>query len=94
MVYNGVLDYEWDEAKRSETLVDRGVDFASMEFFEWGTAIVERDLRHTDEVRFITTGIILDRLHVAVYTYCGEIVRIISLRKANAREVRKYGQQD
>ena len=88
------MDYEWDEAKRRDTLVYRGVDFGSMVNFDWDTATVERDIRHADEIRFLATGYIQGRLHRLVYTMRGETVRIISLRKANAREVRRYGQRD
>ena len=88
------MAYEWGEAKRSETLVDRGVDFACMVDFDWETATVERDIRHDDEIRFLATGSIQGRLHRVVYTMRGETVRIISMRKANAREVMRYGQRD
>ena len=88
------MDYERDEAKRRDTLVDRGVDFGSMVNFDWDTATVERDIRRGDEIRFLATGSIQGRLHRLVYTMRGETVRIISLRKANAREVRRYGQRD
>ena len=79
------MRYEWDEVKRAETLATRGIDFASMESFDWATAVIERDTRHVQEIRYIGGG-----HHRVVYTERGEIIRIISLRKANAREVRRY----
>lgn len=84
------MRYEWDEVKRAETLATRGIDFASMESFDWATAVIERDTRHVQEIRYIATGYIGGRHHRVVYTEWGEIIRIISLRKANAREVRRY----
>jgi uncharacterized DUF497 family protein len=36
-------------------------------------------------------GLIHGRMHVCVYTLRGEVCRIISLRKANRREVDAYG---
>ena len=30
-----MLRYEWDEAKRAETLLEREIDFASMDYFDW-----------------------------------------------------------
>ena len=67
------------------------VDFASMDFFEWATALIERSDRF-QEVRYIATGYIGQRLHRVVYTARGESIRIISLRKANLREMRRYAE--
>ena len=40
--------------------------------------------------RFVATGFIGRRLHVAVFTERGDRVRVISLRRANSREARRY----
>jgi uncharacterized protein len=42
------------------------------------------------EPRFIALGLIGNRPHVMVFTPRGDMVRIISLRKANAREITRY----
>ena len=60
-----------------------------MDFFEWATALIERSDRY-EEVRYIATGYIGQRLHRVVYTTRDESTRIISLRKANPREMRRY----
>ena len=39
-------------------------------------------------------GYIGSRLHVVVYTMRGTRRRVISLRKANSREVRKYAEAE
>lgn len=44
-----------------------------------------------DETRNIALGYIKRRLHVLVFTIRRQTVRVISLRKANQREVRAYG---
>jgi uncharacterized DUF497 family protein len=38
-------------------------------------------------------GPIDDRLHVAVITFRGDRVRVISLRRANRREERRYAKE-
>jgi uncharacterized DUF497 family protein len=91
MVYNGIVDYEWDEAKRAETLARRGLDFASVILFEWNTAITRRSDRH-GEIRFMATGYIGDRLHIVIYTMRASRCRIISLRYASRSEVREYAE--
>ncbi len=86
-------EYEWDEAKREENLRKHGVDFATMERFEWDTAVVERSDRH-GEIRFTGVGYMGDRLHQVVFTERGDTTRIISLRRAGVEERRRYAQTD
>ena len=83
------IRYEWDENKRTETLREREIDFASMYDFDWETAIHQRSDRDA-ETRWASFGLIGNRLHHVVWTERGDRVRIISLRKANSGEVRKY----
>jgi uncharacterized DUF497 family protein len=56
----------------------------------WNTAVTQQDLRSVDEERWISVGLIEDRLYVAVWTQRGTDTRIISLRKANNREADRY----
>jgi uncharacterized DUF497 family protein len=68
-----------------------GVDFSDMEAFEWETAVIGSSHRH-GEARYVALGYIGDRLHYAVYAMRGGKCRIISLRRANSREERRYAQ--
>ncbi|GEO41443.1 hypothetical protein SAE02_55910 [Skermanella aerolata] len=43
------------------------------------------------EERLVCFGYVEGRLHVCVYTARDEVFRVISVRKANEREVKKYG---
>jgi Uncharacterized protein conserved in bacteria len=81
--------FRWDEDKRAANLVKHGIDFASVRDFEFGTALVLADTRH-DEPRLTAVGLVGDRLHVLVFTVETRSVRVISLRKANKREIRAY----
>ena len=83
--------YEWDEAKRHSNRSKHRLDFTAIEAFDWDTASTKPDNRH-GELRFVATGYIGSRLHIVVYTERGDRMRIISLRKANPREVRDYVQ--
>lgn len=85
------MEYEWDEAKREDTLARRDVDFASVEHFDWDTAVIERSDRYS-EIRFMATGYIFDRLYTVVFTRRENRIRIISLRRASTREIIKYAQ--
>lgn len=83
--------YEWDEAKRKGNWEKHGIDFESIQLFGWGTALIEQSDRY-GEVRYGGLGYIGDHLHYVVFTERDDIVRIISLRRANAVERRRYDQ--
>ena len=85
------MEFEWDRLKRRANLEKHRVDFAAMYDFEWETAAIDFDDRH-DEPRWVARGFIGVVLHVAVFTERDGETRIISLRKANAREERDYAQ--
>jgi uncharacterized protein len=85
--------FEWDEEKDARCRHDRGLGFADVlpAFLDPGRRI-EPDLRWSyGEARFRLYGLVEGRLFVIVYTWRGEAVRIISARKANARERRQHG---
>ena len=83
--------YAWDERKRASNLRKHGVDFAIVQAFDFETAIVLRDDRKDyGEERFRAYGTIRGRLHALVFTRCEEKIRVISLRKSNAREIATY----
>lgn len=85
------INYAWDEAKREATLAERGIDFADIRSFDWDSALVLRDEREDyGETRYRAMGLIAGRLHVVVVTPREEVLRVISLRKANAREVKLW----
>lgn len=87
----GAVQYTWDEAKRAANTADHGIDFTAAYRFEWDTAKVDPDTRRDyGESRFVALGRIGLRIHVLVFTPRGELVRVISLRKANQREIRRY----
>jgi uncharacterized DUF497 family protein len=66
-----------------------------VEDFDWETANIWQDKRSAyPEPRFVALGLIETRLHVMVFCYRGKKIRIISLRKANAREEQKYADKN
>jgi len=86
------MRYEWDETKREANIARHGIDFAAIEFFEWPAATVFEDRRKDySEKRMVAYGYIKGRLVAVVYTERKATLRIISLRKANSREVKRYG---
>jgi uncharacterized DUF497 family protein len=86
------VSFEWD-AKKSDTCVRmRGFDFAyAASAFADPHRIVRQDNRFVyGEARYQLIGRIEGRLFVLAYTPRIDAIRIISARKANPREVRRY----
>ncbi len=68
-----------------------GIDFIDVVDFEWDTALVVPDTRKEyGEPRYIALGYLDDAVHCLIFTERGENKRIISLRKANGRERKRY----
>ena len=88
-INNKVLKYEWDTGKNAANKTKHGLAFEEAATFEWDTAFVTRDDRADyGEPRLTALGFVEARLCVMIFTERGDVVRIISLRKANARERR------
>ena len=89
------MSYQWDPNKAKSNDKKHGVKFAdAVGVFEDENAITVED-EHESESRFITIGRdFLRRILVVVYTFRGVVIRIISARKATAREKKIYEEQN
>ena len=89
------MSYEWDPNKEKSNYKKHRVNFAdAVGVFEDENAITIQD-EHKGEDRFITIGRdFLSRILVVVYTFRDIVIRIISARKATARERKMYEEQD
>ena len=84
----------WDEAKRRSNLAKHGVDLALAAQFDWNSATFEEDdSEDYGEQRELATGWIGTVMYVYAYTLRGEEDHAISLRKASAREARRYARE-
>jgi uncharacterized DUF497 family protein len=84
---------QFDQAKDAKNTEKHGVSLAAAAGFEWEDAVTWPDQRQDyGEQRFAGLGYIGDRLFDVVFVSRGEALRIISLRKANQREVRRYAE--
>ena len=90
-MYNKYTQIELDNDKRDKTLAERGLDFARAgEVFAVANVTNEDARASYGEQRFVTGGWLDGRTVVLVWTPRGEVRRIISMRKANEREISKY----
>jgi uncharacterized protein len=84
----------FDPAKRQETLVQRGIDFADAALVFEGATYDRRDERFDyPEPRYITAGLLRGRMVIIVWTPVEDGRRVISMRKANEREKARFGKQ-
>lgn len=85
------MKYEWDDAKNTYNLEKHGVAFECIYKAEWHLALAMQDTRRDyGETRMLAYVPIESRLHAVIYVKRGNKRRIISLRKANPREVQSY----
>ncbi len=86
------MNFQWDEDKSGACFRTRGFDFAFAAFaFADPDRIIRQDnLYSYGEDRYELIGCIEGRLYVLVYTPRHDEIRIISARKANPREVKRY----
>jgi uncharacterized DUF497 family protein len=85
------IEVEFDAEKSERNRLLRGFDFEHAAKLFAGRYIEQEDGRADyHEPRLVAIGPIEGRVHVVVYTWRGGNRRIISARKANAREIRSY----
>jgi uncharacterized protein len=81
----------FDRAKREETLRRREVDFLDAATVFAGPTYTMPDERFPyPEDRFLTVGLLSGRMVIVVWALIEDGRRIISMRKANAREQACY----
>ncbi len=87
------MDIEFDPAKSERNRVERGFGFEAAADFEFETALIWLDSRFDyTEARYSALGLVNGRVHALVFAEAVTGIRVISFRKANAREVRRYEQ--
>ncbi len=83
----------FDPVKSQRNEMERGLPFTWVQAMEWDTSLIKEDRRKDyGERRFLAMGKIQGRLHAVVFTPRNDKIHVISLRKANAREVKHYEQ--
>jgi uncharacterized DUF497 family protein len=86
------MEFEWDQDKNDACYIERGFDFAYvLRAFMDADRLIHKDTRWDyGEDRYQLLGAIEGRVFFVVYTIRGTVIRIISARKANQREVDDY----
>lgn len=83
----------FDPAKNERNIRLRGLSFERAADFAFDTALYAVDERRDyPELRTVAIGFLGSRVHVLCFAEVPGGIRVISFRKANAREVRRYAQ--
>ena len=85
------VEVSYDPAKNEHNLSIRGLSFDRAVKFEFETAVFAIDARHNyGEIRHRALGLLDSRVHALVFVETAKGIRVISFRKANKREVKRY----
>lgn len=88
------MKFEWDPAKHEKNLRERGLGFDDGARIFAGRVVIWRDERKDyGEMRFRAVGVTEDVPVHIVFTIRGEAFRIISVRRANAKEYAAWQSQ-
>jgi uncharacterized DUF497 family protein len=86
------MEITYDPAKNVANVELRGLSFDRVAELDWNSAVIVEDTRRLyGERRYRVFGYIEDRLYAMVFTPRGTAMHVISFRKANRREVNRYG---
>ncbi|MFM9912835.1 MAG: BrnT family toxin [Methylophilaceae bacterium] len=86
------MKISFDPAKNIANIARRSLPFQQVEELDWSSAVVLEDMRQDyGERRFRVFGYIDERLYAVVFTPRNDVVHVISFRKANRREEKRYG---
>jgi uncharacterized protein len=82
----------FDSRKNERNIRERGLSFERAADFDFGTAATFPEVRN-GQLRLVSVGYLDGRLHLICYIEIEEGIRVISFRKANEREAKKYGKK-
>jgi uncharacterized DUF497 family protein len=88
------MQFEWTEAKHAKTLRERGIGFDDGARIFLGRCVIWQDIRQDyGEERFRAVGEAEGVVLHVVYTLRGTVIRIISVRRANRKEIAAWRSQ-
>ena len=87
------MEISYDLAKNARNIAERGLSFDLAGEFDFETAVFAVDTRRDyGEIPYRALGLLDGRVHALVFVETPQGIRVISFRKANKREVRRYEQ--
>ena len=84
------MEFEFDKRKSNINKKKHGIDFIEIQDLWQDPDRIEIPAKTIDEPRFIVIGKVSDRHWSAIFTYRGEKIRIISVRRSRKEEIAIY----
>jgi uncharacterized protein len=84
------LAITYDPAKNERNIRERGLSFERAADFDFVTAVFNTEIRK-GEIRRVAVGYLDRRLHLLCYIPNPDGIRVISFRKTNKQEAKRYG---
>lgn len=85
------MKIEYDPKKNQRNIESRNLPFDDIIDIDWERALIWNDTRKEyPEIRFSGLGELNDRVYAFCFTPIQGGIRVISFRKANRREIKKY----
>ena len=85
------MEFEWDAEKSRQNVRKHGIDFAAAKTIWASDVLVYKSRRsHHGEIRWLAIGDLDGELITVVFTWRGELRRLISARKARPNEQKDY----
>lgn len=87
------MHFEWDPDKSRSNKTKHGIDFEAAQNIWLNNDRIEIKAPHPVEDRWIVIGTTEGKVWAAVYTFRGNIIRIISARRVREKEVKLYEEE-
>ncbi len=88
------FEVSFDPVKDERNIAERGLSFQQVADFDFASALFWLDQRKIyPEQRVVALGLLGGRVHSLVFAETSTGIRVISFRKANSREVKRYEQE-
>ena len=85
------MKISYDSRKNARNIAERDLRFERAADLDWDSASITQDRRKNyPEPRLVAVDYLESRLHVLCFTPTEDGIRVISFRKANGRERKRY----
>ena len=85
-----MMKFEFDPQKSASNLTKHGIDFVNAQQLWTDPDRIQLPAKEVDEPRFMVIGQVDGRHWSAIFTYRGENIRIISVRRSRNEEIDIY----
>ncbi|MFA5263706.1 MAG: BrnT family toxin [Opitutaceae bacterium] len=84
------MHFEFDPAKSEANKAKHGIDFFEAQRLWLDKRNITIPSRYPSEPRFLLIGVLEEKHWIAIYTYRGNTIRLISVRRARKEEIEIY----